>query len=112
MGFSPPGGALQIETAMRHGMFNFIYTHEAGYNVIHAHALVDIDVDGNNALVSIAINRPVMEAADPNNAGDQVLSGTALGELYQQLCQDYPIVSIEDPFDQDDWENYAKHLEK
>jgi len=44
----------------------------------------------------------------PNNAGDQVLTGQALGELYQQLCKDYPIVSIEDPFDQDDWENYAQ----
>lgn len=27
-----------------------------------------------------------------------------MAELYTQLCKDYPIVSIEDPFDQDDWE--------
>ncbi|KAF9591829.1 hypothetical protein IFM89_008479 [Coptis chinensis] len=26
-------------------------------------------------------------------------------ELYTQLCKDYPIVSIEDPFDKDDWEH-------
>nr|QGJ83666.1 enolase [Opalinidae sp.] len=28
-------------------------------------------------------------------------------ELYSQLCKDYPIRSIEDPFDQDDWDAYA-----
>lgn len=26
-------------------------------------------------------------------------------DLYKELCADYPIVSIEDPFEQDDWEN-------
>ena len=30
-----------------------------------------------------------------------------MGELYQSFCKDYPIVSIEDPFDQDDWAGYA-----
>lgn len=32
-----------------------------------------------------------------------VLSGSKLGDLYADLCAKYPIVSIEDPFDQDDW---------
>jgi enolase len=27
--------------------------------------------------------------------------------LYKDLCQKYPIVSIEDPFEQDDWANYT-----
>jgi enolase len=31
------------------------------------------------------------------------LSGEKLGDLYASFVQDYPIVSIEDPFDQDDW---------
>eukprot|EP00606_Chrysophyceae_sp_TOSAG23-5_P000517 GSChrysophyteH2.ASY1.ANO1.623.1 assembled CDS len=42
-----------------------------------------------------------------NNDGSQVLTGAALGELYRDLSLKYPIVSIEDPFDQDDWENYT-----
>ena len=42
-----------------------------------------------------------------NNDGKQVLTGAALGELYKDLSEKYPIVSIEDPFDQDDWENYS-----
>lgn len=28
--------------------------------------------------------------------------------MYKSYVTDYPIVSIEDPFDQDDWEHYAK----
>jgi len=41
-----------------------------------------------------------------------VISGTELGDLYQSLAADYPIVTIEDPFDEDDWENWAKFTEK
>ena len=37
-----------------------------------------------------------------------VLSGGALADLYIDLVKKYPIVSIEDPFEQDDWENYSK----
>nr|XP_039250609.1 alpha-enolase-like [Styela clava] len=31
-----------------------------------------------------------------------------LGELYKTFISKYPIVSIEDPFDQDDWEGYSE----
>lgn len=37
-----------------------------------------------------------------------VISGDALGELYQSLAADFPIVTIEDPFDEDDWANWSK----
>jgi enolase len=33
-------------------------------------------------------------------------SGAGMVELYQEMMRDYPIVSIEDPFDQDDWAGY------
>ena len=42
-----------------------------------------------------------------NNDGSQTYTGTALGELYKDLATKYPIVTIEDPFDQDDWEHYT-----
>lgn len=35
------------------------------------------------------------------------LTGVALADLYRSFIKDYPIVSIEDPFDQDDWEAYS-----
>ena len=34
-----------------------------------------------------------------------------LGEFYAQLCKDFPIITIEDPFDQDDWEAWTKMTE-
>jgi len=40
------------------------------------------------------------------------ISGEALGELYQSLAADFPIVTIEDPFDEDDWENWSKFTKK
>ncbi|EGC28876.1 hypothetical protein DICPUDRAFT_93248 [Dictyostelium purpureum] len=43
-----------------------------------------------------------------NNDGSQVISGEKLGDLYREFIKEYPIVSIEDPFDQDDWESYSK----
>ncbi|KOM29220.1 hypothetical protein LR48_Vigan641s000800 [Vigna angularis] len=45
---------------------------------------------------------------EDDNDGSQRISGDALKELYKSFVSEYPIVSIEDPFDQDDWEHYAK----
>lgn len=41
-----------------------------------------------------------------------IISGDALGELYQSLAADYPIVTVEDPFDEDDWTNWGKFTSK
>ncbi len=41
-----------------------------------------------------------------------IISGEALGDLYQSLAADYPIVTIEDPFDEDDWSNWSKFTAK
>ena len=41
-----------------------------------------------------------------------IISGEELGNLYQSLAADYPIVTIEDPFDEDDWENWSKFTSK
>jgi len=38
----------------------------------------------------------------------QVLSGDEMIALYKKLIDKYPIVTIEDPFDQDDWTNWSK----
>merc|ERR1712212_1106709 len=43
-----------------------------------------------------------------NNDGSQKISGDQLRELYMEFCNEFPITSIEDPFDQDDWENWTK----
>jgi len=41
-----------------------------------------------------------------------VISGDELAQLYQSLATDYPIVTIEDPFDEDDWSNWSKFTQK
>eukprot|EP00250_Pteridium_aquilinum_P015902 c22829_g1_i1 orf=617-2113(-) len=49
-----------------------------------------------------------LEFKEQPNSGNNVLSGEALGNLYKEFVKDFPIVSIEDPFDQDDWESWAR----
>ncbi|GIX61507.1 enolase, putative [Babesia caballi] len=39
-------------------------------------------------------------------------SGPEMVAYYKELCSKYPIVSIEDPFDQDDWESYKMLTEE
>jgi len=47
---------------------------------------------------------------DLNFKGDEpdLKSGDEMIELYKQFVNEYGLVSIEDPFDQDDWETYSK----
>ncbi|RAL37396.1 hypothetical protein DM860_000090 [Cuscuta australis] len=41
----------------------------------------------------------------PNKSGQNFKSGENMIEKYSKLCTEYPIVSIEDPFDKEDWEH-------
>jgi len=43
-----------------------------------------------------------------NNDGKHVKTGEEMIALYKEFIRDFPVVSIEDPFDQDDWDSYAK----
>ena len=43
---------------------------------------------------------------------DRILSQDETIDLYQNLVDNYPMVSIEDPFDQDDFEAYIKMTER
>jgi enolase len=47
-----------------------------------------------------------------NNDGSQKLSGEALLGMYKEFCELVPMVSIEDPFDQDDFESYGRMTEQ
>lgn len=42
-----------------------------------------------------------------NNDGSQKITGEQLSDYYVGWSKNYPIVSIEDPFDQDDWDNWT-----
>jgi len=41
-----------------------------------------------------------------------LLHGDELIAMYEKMIADYPIVTVEDPFDQDDWDNWIKFCGK
>lgn len=49
-----------------------------------------------------------LDFKNPNSDPSKWISGEELGALYQELINTYPIVSIEDPFAEDDWEAWVK----
>merc|ERR1711967_136340 len=40
------------------------------------------------------------------------MTGAQLADFYAGLCNDYPLITIEDPFDQDDWTAWKLFTEK
>lgn len=48
-----------------------------------------------------------LDFKNPKNDGSQKLTAKQLTEMYIKQVNSHPIVSIEDPFDQDDWDGYA-----
>lgn len=42
-----------------------------------------------------------------DNDGSQKKTGEEMQEMYKSFVANYPVISIEDPFDQDDWAAYA-----
>merc|ERR1712070_439678 len=42
-----------------------------------------------------------------NNDGSQKKTGGELMAIYEDFCENYPMISIEDPFDQDDFPSYT-----
>ncbi len=60
--------------------------------------------------VSIALDVAAQEFFDGTNyhidgAG---ISGAELGQIYSKWLDDYPVVSIEDPFGEDDWDSWVE----
>ena len=44
--------------------------------------------------------------------GKELVSGKLLMEMYEDLAAKYPIVTIEDPFDEDDWSNWSAFTQR
>ncbi|XP_029650991.1 enolase [Octopus sinensis] len=49
-----------------------------------------------------------LDFKNPNSDSSKWLTSDELADLYKGFVKDYPVTSIEDPFDQDDWEAYSK----
>lgn len=48
-----------------------------------------------------------LDFKNPKSDPSQWLTPDALASMYQEFIKDYPVVSIEDPFDQDDWDAWS-----
>ncbi|XP_029835840.2 enolase [Ixodes scapularis] len=48
-----------------------------------------------------------LDFKNPNSNPGDFLERSSLQRLYEGFIQDYPVVSIEDPFDQDDWDAWS-----
>ena len=48
-----------------------------------------------------------LDFKNPNSDPTKWISGKELADLYLGYVKKYPIISIEDPFDQDDWEAWS-----
>ncbi|KAJ9122952.1 hypothetical protein QFC24_003990 [Naganishia onofrii] len=59
-------------------------------------------------LASLDTNFFARKIQNPNSDPTKWLTGEQLGQHYHDLMAKYPICSIEDPFDQDDWEAWTK----
>ncbi len=53
-----------------------------------------------------------LDFKNPNSDPSKWISGVELADLYLGYVKKYPIVSIEDPFDQDDWEAWTHFTAK
>jgi enolase len=48
-----------------------------------------------------------LDFKNPKSDPSEFLTGEALKGMYLEWVKEFPIVSIEDPFDQDDWEAWT-----
>ena len=77
-----------------------------------------LELSGHAGKIDIGLDVAASEFFDPVNKtynfsqktgkNDRILTQDQTIELYKNLCDKYPLVTIEDPFDQDDFEAYIK----
>merc|ERR1719201_2831981 len=53
-----------------------------------------------------------LDFKNPNSPDSMKKTSDEMIGIYKEWIAKYPFVSIEDPFDQDDWENYAELMKK
>jgi len=49
-----------------------------------------------------------LDFKNPKEDDSRLITGDQLADLYRSFIANYPVESIEDGFDQDDWENWSK----
>merc|ERR1712232_157278 len=100
-GFAPPidakGGVELISEAIEKAGYKDKC--QIGMDV----AASEFKVEGQDCY-DLGLWYPEAERTDPALK----MTGAQLGDFYASLCRDYPLITIEDPFDQDDWDARTK----
>jgi len=99
-GFAPP---CDVESGLEMIM-------EASDNAGHADKItVGLDVAASEFKVPGKNQYDLdFKTTGPEKNTDLLLSGDELIAFYKAMIEKYPVVTIEDPFDQDDWDNWTK----
>ncbi|KAF3916707.1 Enolase [Dactylellina cionopaga] len=53
-----------------------------------------------------------LDFKNPESDKSKWITSTELADIYKKLSEDYPIVSIEDPFAEDDWEAWSAFVKR
>ena len=72
---------------------------------------IDIGLDVAASEFFVA-NEKLYDLNFKDQSNPKKITPSQLASLYLDFCSKYPIVSIEDPFDQDDWDSYIELLPK
>ncbi|WVY89984.1 hypothetical protein V8G54_035498 [Vigna mungo] len=96
-----PIGASKFEEALRMEALDLVKEaiSRTGYN---DKIKIALDVAATNFCIG---KRYDLDFQSPQKSGQNFKSAEDMIELYKELCSEYPIVSIEDPFDKEDWEH-------
>ena len=79
----------------------FVFVQQAGYV---GKVKIGMDVAASEFFENDKYN---LDFKSKNPDPQQLKTGPELQEQYSNYCKQYPIISIEDPFDQDDFDSYA-----
>ncbi|CAA2961043.1 enolase [Olea europaea subsp. europaea] len=92
----PPVGASSVKEAMKMGV------------EVYDNLKVVIRMDDVASELYGSDKTYDLNFKENNNNSSQKILGDQLKDRYKSFVSDYPMVSIEGPFDQNDWEHYAK----
>jgi len=69
---------------------------------------IGMDVAASEFKVEGTADKYDLDFKTKNNDGSKVLDSKQLLGLYKEFVKEYPVISIEDGFDQDDWEGWKR----
>eukprot|EP01017_Pseudomicrothorax_dubius_P007225 TRINITY_DN1220_c0_g1_i1.p1 TRINITY_DN1220_c0_g1~~TRINITY_DN1220_c0_g1_i1.p1 ORF type:complete len:468 (+),score=156.59 TRINITY_DN1220_c0_g1_i1:153-1556(+) len=67
-----------------------------------------MDVAASEFFIAEGGKKYDLDFKNPKSGGREQRTPDELIALYEQIVNNYPVISIEDPFDQDDWDSYSK----